>query len=169
MLITIREAIAADAEQVIAHVKRLALEPDRMILHAPGEFQVTVEQERALSTEYAASDNSTYLVAEVEGYVVGILSCQGSKRQANHHTASLGISVERERRGCGVGTALMETLVTWAHTTSVIQRLELSVFAHNAPAIRLYQKFGFVEEGRHHKAYWRDGHFIDSLTVARLL
>lgn len=43
---TIREAVPADAEQIIAHIQRIAEEPDRTILLGPGEFQLTAAQER---------------------------------------------------------------------------------------------------------------------------
>ena len=43
---TIREARPADAEQLIAHIQGLIEEPDMNIPLAPGEFNVTVEQER---------------------------------------------------------------------------------------------------------------------------
>ena len=42
---------------------------------------MTAAQERTLLAEYAASDNAIYLVAEVEGHVVGCLSCTGGKRR----------------------------------------------------------------------------------------
>lgn len=166
---TIREATPDDAAQLIAYVQTLDAEPDSMIPRAPGEFQVTVEQERQLLAEYAAKDNSIYLVAEIEGRIVGVLSCDGGTRQATRHNASFGISVAKEERNKGIGTALLSHLVKWAKGTGIIRRLELEVYAHNAPAIHLYRKFEFIEEGQRHNAYWQHGECIDGVLMARQL
>jgi putative acetyltransferase len=47
-------------------------------------------------------------------------------------------------------------------------RLELYVYARNAPAIALYEKLGFAHEGKR-AAFIRDGDaFLDDLVMARL-
>jgi RimJ/RimL family protein N-acetyltransferase len=166
---TIREAQPDDAEQIIAHVQRLANEPDTTIPLAPGEFQVTVEQERRLLSGYLEADNSIFLVAEIDGQIIGVLNCDGGKRQANRHAASTGMSVAKEWRNKGVGTALKLYLIEWAKGTGIIKRLEAEIYAHNAPNIHLHQKLGFVEEGRRRNAYFQHGRFIDSIIMTRLL
>lgn len=165
----IREATATDAEQIISHVERIAAEPNRMIARAPGEFQYTPEQERQILAEHAAAENSIYLVAEVENRIIGVLNCKGGMRQATRQTASIGISVDAQWRGQGIGTALMRRLLEWAQSSAVLHRIELEVYAHNATAIRLYQKFGFVEEGRRREAYFLNEGFVDGVLMARLL
>ena len=165
----IREAKPDDAAQLITYIQRLDAEPDSMIPRAPGEFQFTVEQERKLLAEYLAADNSAYFVAEVEGRIVGILSCDGGRRQATRHNASFGMSVVSEERNNGIGTALLSHLIKWAKDTGILSRLELQVYAHNAPAIHLYRKFDFIEEGKRQSAYFQHGKFIDGLLMARKL
>ena len=49
-----------------------------------------------------------------------------------------------------------------------LKRLELTVYVDNAPAIRVYEKFGFVIEGTHRMHAFRDGVFVDSHLMARL-
>ena len=165
---TIREATPDDAEELVTTIHRLDAEPDSMLPRAPGEFLMTVAAERALLAEYAASDNSVYLVAEEGGRIVGSLSCTGGSRLASRHCADFGVSVAREKRGRGVGTALLTRLIEWAEANAVIRRVELEVYAHNAPALHLYRKFGFAEEGRRRRAYFQHGGFIDAVVMARL-
>ena len=43
-----------------------------------------------------------------------------------------------------------------------------SMHTQNEPAIALYRKFGFVEEGRHRGFALRDGEYVDALAMARL-
>jgi RimJ/RimL family protein N-acetyltransferase len=55
--------------------------------------------------------------------------------------------VAADRRGRGVGSALVAAAIDWARAHD-LHKLALGVFPHNEPAIALYRKFGFVEEGR---------------------
>ena len=96
-------------------------------------------------------------IVAVEGdRVVGHLFIQRESHPVTHHVATLGIAVAADRRGRGVGTALMAEAVRWARGAGV-EKLVLSVYPHNTGAIALYRKFGFVEEGRlsrqSHKSY----------------
>jgi len=166
---TIREAAPADAEQIIAHIQRVASEPERTILLGPGEFTLTAAQEREVLSEYGAADNAVYLVVEVDGGIVAVLSCSGGKRRAARHSASFGMSVAQEWRNKGIGTALLGRLVEWAEDSGIIRRLDLEVWAHNAAALHLYRKFGFVEEGRRREAYFLNGRFVDGILMARRL
>lgn len=58
-----------------------------------------------------------------------------------------GTLVAADRRGRGVGSALVAAAIDWARAHD-LHKLALGVFPHNEPAIALYRKFGFVEEGR---------------------
>ena len=50
-----------------------------------------------------------------------------------------------------------------------IKRIELYVYCRNAPAIALYEKFGFAVEGRR-KAFIREGNeYLDDFVMARVL
>jgi RimJ/RimL family protein N-acetyltransferase len=59
----------------------------------------------------------------------------------------LGMFVAADRRGRGVGSALVAAAIEWARGRG-LHKLSLEVFPHNEAAIALYRKFGFVEEGR---------------------
>ena len=113
--------------------------------------------------------NSHQLVALIDGRQVGnagLFPAHQSPRRA--HAAHFGISVHDDFQGRGVGTALTQALVELADGWTPYTRLELTVFADNARAIALYQRFGFVEEGRHKGYVLRDGEYVDALCMARL-
>ena len=44
----------------------------------------------------------------------------------------------------------------------------LRVYADNAPAIALYEKFGFEIEGTHRRFAYRNGEYVDAHIMARL-
>jgi hypothetical protein len=73
----IREAVQADAKSIIAHIQRLTKESSIGIPLAPEEFNSTLEEEQKTLSEYAVSDNSIFLVAEVDGQIIGVLECKG--------------------------------------------------------------------------------------------
>ena len=49
--------------------------------------------------------------------------------------------------GQGIATVMMEEMLDWVAEYSTLSRVELEVVAVNKKARRLYEKFGFVEEG----------------------
>ncbi len=108
------------------------------------------------------------LVAVLDGKVVGNLSLATSNRPRRKHAASIGMGVNDQFAGRGVGTALMAACVDMADNWLNLVRLELSVFHDNAPAIGLYTKFGFEQEGVYKHYGFRDGEYVDALTMARI-
>jgi putative acetyltransferase len=62
------------------------------------------------------------------------------------HGASLGMAVQREWQGQGVGSALLQAMLDLADNWLGLHRVELTVFTDNAAALALYRKYGFVEE-----------------------
>ena len=78
------------------------------------------------------------------------------------------IGVLAHAAGRGIGTGLLRHAKDWA-TSRGLHRLELTVMAHNARAIRLYERMGFTVEGRRSECLIVNGQFIDELTMAILL
>jgi putative acetyltransferase len=104
-----------------------------------------------------------------EGEVVGQLGLHTwPKRARRRHAGSLGMAVRADWQGQGVGTRLMEAAVDLADKWLNLRRLELEVYVDNAPAIRLYEKFGFKIEGAMVDYAFRDGEYIDTHVMGRI-
>src|SRR5207253_2138070 len=127
MSVTIREGRPEDAERTIAYLQELAAEPDIDLPVAPGEFNISVEEEVKFIEEHRDADNSILLVVEADGRIVGVLNCKGGNRKANRHATLLGISLHKDWRDQGIGYELMERAVEWARGTGIVTRIELSV------------------------------------------
>ena len=47
-----------------------------------------------------------------------------------------------------------------------VRKLELHVFPHNAPAIALYESYGFAREGYRKAHYRRGDEYVDAILMA---
>jgi RimJ/RimL family protein N-acetyltransferase len=170
---TIREATEDDAEKLIAYLVELSKEPDIPLPLTPGSVTLTLEQEREYLHSHLEPENSTYLVAEAEGEIIGVFHCTGYNqeltRKMTQHCGEMGVSVRKDWRNQGVGTALMKRGLDWARSVSLIKRIQLEVFTDNERAIHIYKKLGFEVEGRRRRAFLRNGTFIDSFLMALLI
>jgi len=109
------------------------------------------------------------LVAELDGEIVGTAGLHPvGPAQRRKHVMVLGISIAKHAHGKGVGTSLMRALIDYADRWAGVLRIELTMYPDNERAIALYRKFGFEHEGRHRAYALRDGHYTDTLTMARL-
>lgn len=69
-----------------------------------------------------------------------------------HKKAEYGIFIgEEDARGRGIGTAAAKMMVQYCFEEEGLHKVFLRAFAHNAQAIRSYEKAGFVQE-----AYLKD-------------
>lgn len=68
---------------------------------------------------------------------------------------------EAEFRRMGYGSQALNMLLRYAFGELNLYRVTAVVPAYNQGAVRLFQKFGFVEEVRRRKALHRDGEFWD--------
>lgn len=113
------------------------------------------------------SPRDVHIVAEMAGRVVGAAGLRPFYgRRA--HAAEFWIGVNEEFSGRGIGRQLLAALIDTADNWLNILRIEMTVFVDNARAIALYERFGFVIEGTHRAASFRDGAFVDVHCMARL-
>lgn len=99
--------------------------------------------------------------------VVGLVGLHVRKLPRERHSAVLGIMVHTDFHGKGVGSRLMEAVIDLADNWLLLKRVGLTVFPDNSPAIKLYEKFGFVVEGTMKYASTRRGKLADLLLMAR--
>jgi RimJ/RimL family protein N-acetyltransferase len=164
----IRKATPDDAAALIEHVNRVVEESPFLLLE-PGEFDYTVEQEQKMIADANASDNNLFLVALVDGRVIGVLTCFAGKRRSARHAVTLGISIRQAWCGRGIGRRMLQAAIDWAKSTGVVRRIELQVFTENRRAIRLYEEVGFVHEGHRRGSARRNGQPIDDYIMALTL
>ena len=109
------------------------------------------------------------LVAEVADRVVGNLGLNVYPNPRRRHAGYIGMGVHDAYAGRGVGFALLQAALDVADNWVNLRRIELTVFADNEAALKLYRRTGFVEEGRMTAYAFRDGEYVDALAMVRQL
>lgn len=110
------------------------------------------------------------LVAEHRGEVVGYVTVppKGGFDEQAHVFGLFNLIVSAKVRRLGVGTALM-----LAAERFVLERggrkISLTVLATNGPALTLYERHGYVIEGRRIAESLIDGHYVDDILLAKHL
>jgi ribosomal protein S18 acetylase RimI-like enzyme len=90
----------------------------------------------------AAFELDATIVATVGADVIGGIWIDGRSSDSGE----IGMLVARDRRGRGVGTALVAAAIEGGRERG-LHKLSLGVFPHNDAAIALYRKPGFEVEG----------------------
>jgi len=121
----------------------------RALADAPDAFGTRLREDEARAPEswqerLSASSAATFL-ATLDGEDVGL--AVGADYDGREGTAGLfSMWVAPEARGSGVGSLLVDAVVSWAREAAYA-RVVLDVADDNAAAIRLYERKGFERTG----------------------
>jgi ribosomal protein S18 acetylase RimI-like enzyme len=109
--------------------------PERDIIYLP-ELQVYV-------VDFGKKDSDICLVAEVDNKIVGAawVRIMDDYGHVDEETPSFAISLYKDYRNCGIGTALMQNMLAVLKERGYTQT-SLSVQKENY-AVKMYQKVGF--------------------------
>ena len=115
----------------------------------------------------ANTTNFYSLVAvDASGTLLGQLGFERFESPRRQHVINFGMAVIAAAQDQGIGSALIEAMLDLAVNWLAIKRIELEVYTDNEPAIRLYQKMGFVIEGTAKNYAFRDGELVDAHLMA---
>jgi len=152
----VRPADPSDAEALVRLAESVSAEPEGWLISANGEWRSVGDERRYLKALRRYPNAAVFVAERGDGEIVGRMSLARDTHPASAHVADLGLMVAKDARRHGIGRALLEAAVEWAHGTG-IRKLELHVFPWNEPAIRLYERFGFEREGYRRGQYRRAG------------
>jgi RimJ/RimL family protein N-acetyltransferase len=155
----VRPAVPGDADALVELGRDVAAEPELWLT-----YDRTRGDERRNVRGVQRDANVLVLVAESDDGIVGRLSIARDRSPLSRHVAEFGLMVAAGARRQGVGSAMIEEAIAWARGLGIL-KLELTVFPHNAPAIALYKKLGFREEGLLHRRYLIDGRYLDAMLM----
>ncbi|HDX9590997.1 TPA: GNAT family N-acetyltransferase [Bacillus pseudomycoides] len=164
----IREATESDAAEILC-IRRSIISQNDFFIPTSEEFHVDIEAQREKTITNSQQGDVTF-VAEDGGRIVGFLVFTRNSMKRLNHTGLFGMGILEDYRNQGVGTKLLSQLIGWAKTQEGIEKICLGVFSTNERAIKVYEKFGFKEEGREKRQIkFEDGRYADNVLMALYL
>jgi RimJ/RimL family protein N-acetyltransferase len=167
--VIIRTGVPSDAEALLECARAYMNDGEGQVWE-PGEFTPTEEAERQWITQLFKNPKEILIVAEVEGQIVANLDFHAATRRRRMHVGGFGLSCLPKYRGLGIGSLLIQEMLKWAKSTGHFEKVNLNVLSNNPRAIGLYEKFGFIEEGRRLKEFkYTDGSYADEINMGLFL
>jgi RimJ/RimL family protein N-acetyltransferase len=130
-----------------------------------GELPIDWEARRPQWESSLADPRWLVVMALVDDVIVGHIAAE----HEFHGRVSFGMGIVEAHRSSGLGTKLLAVVIGWAKQRGA-HKVTLEVWSHNTRAIGLYEKFGFVIEGRFRRHWTRnDGSIWDSVAMGLVL
>lgn len=112
------------------------------------------------------STDRFYWIVEDDGRFIGLIRMD--EYDPLNRSIRVGADVSSEVRRKGYGLRIYRGILSYCFQYLGIHRIWLLVLATNEPALALYEKVGFKEEGRMRNAIWRGGRWIDYIMMSIL-
>lgn len=162
--VILRNARPEDSAALIENLRTTSAETPYLI-REPEEITITEEQENQFIQAKIDAERELMLVAFIDGKHIGncsLMSIAPYKRYS--HRCDVAIALYKEFCGCGIGKAMLQTVLDVAKNIGY-EQVELEVMAENKDAIAMYEKLGFEKfgtfpdnmkyaEGSYMDAYW---------------
>lgn len=165
-LFRLRPATSDDESSILANIQSVC--DERVYLYTD-EFILTDQWQRLMASPVDESAGYLLLLAEAGKNVIGHLrlfpSWYGAK---GRHVGDLGLTIVKEWRERGIGTAMINYALQWAGRAG-FRKLTASLMATNRRGLNLFSKFDFVEEARRPQQLEIDGQYVDEVMLARFL
>ena len=115
---TIRSAIEKDAKYLSELRLQIDGETENMDREKGEAFIDQAGFERIIETDTKHPRN-LFLVAEVDGQIVGYSRCEGNDLKRFSHKVEFGVGVLKKFWGYGIGKNLMKESISWADSNGI--------------------------------------------------
>jgi len=156
-----------DAAAIVAFYNRVGGQTD-FLSFGKDEYPLDAAAQAAAIGRLKGDPTNLMLLATRGEAIVGIATIGSSPKAKFRHSGELGIVIDRDDWNKGIGTRLITQLLEQLKTNGITSRVSLSTRADN-PAIRLYRRLGFAEEGRGKNAVLEKGVYHDLVLMSMML
>jgi RimJ/RimL family protein N-acetyltransferase len=170
--VTLRPYVDADLPALVRMVADDAVQRLTGSVHTSAAASAdTANTEGQLQTWYATRNEQT---DRLDLMIVdrGTNQCVGevvlNDWSEGNQSCNFRIAIGPDGRDRGLGSEATYMIVEYAFTHLPLHRIELEVYAFNPRAYRVYEKAGFVVEGRRREAFRFDDERIDAIVMSIL-
>lgn len=161
----IRHAIRDDLPEIVSIGNHFILNSNALFETEPDK----VEDKISWLEKFATTGPCQLLVAEENRKVVGYASCSPYRPGPYFSkTAELSVYVLPSEKGKGVGTQLYNAIFDSIKNEG-LHSLVVGIALPNEASIALHRKFGFAEVGVFKEYAMKNGQFISSMWMQRIL
>lgn len=113
-------------------------------------------------------DNTAFAVEQLDtGRLIGVVVLRDATPESGCAVLDIYLG-ERDVWGQGHGTDTIRVICRYGFDVMRLHQITLWVVADNVRALRVYEKVGFVEEGRQRQTFRRDGRWHDMILMGML-
>lgn len=164
--LVIRLARPADRRAIVENINAVCAEE---VYLQSDLFVPTSDWEAVLNGKCGEDPRRLLAIVEVKGQVVGhgrvFPAGFGHK---DRHVADVGIALLAPYRGLGIGTKMLEYMITWATRAGYV-KLTAAVIASNWRALNLFARFMFVQEGVRERQFRIQDRCVGEVLLGRFL
>ena len=167
--VILRNARPEDSAALIEYLRTTSAETPYLI-REPEEITITEEQENKFIQAKIDAERELMLVAFIDGKHIGNCSLMSNAPYKRYnHRCDVAIALYKEFCGCGIGKAMLQTVLDVAKNIGY-EQAELEVMAENKYAIAMYEKLGFEKFGTFpDNMKYADGAYMDAYWMMKKL
>ena len=140
-------------DMLAAHPEAFSSDASEGLARAPESYRSRLGMERP--------DGGQFTLGAWDGaQLIGAIGCERDVRVKVRHIGHIiGMMVRDASQGRGIGRDLLAGCIDEARRAAGLEMLTLTVTAGNVPAIRLYERFGFIRYGSLPRAICVEGRY----------
>lgn len=166
--ITYRTAQESDAGNIVNFFNHIGGESSFMSFEKD-EYALDAKEQAAVIHQFQNDPTNTMLLAMAGDEIAGLSTITSSHKIKSRHDAELGIVVAQKYQGNGIGTKLIQSVISWVKENNITSRISLEVRADNIKAINIYMKLGFIVEGCRKNSTLLNGIYYDDYLMGMML
>jgi RimJ/RimL family protein N-acetyltransferase len=99
---------------------------------------------------------------------IGYIALGTVKGMEHSRCAEISLQIKAEEQGKSYGTEAIQWCLAWAFLHAGLHRVRIVCFSYNTGAKALYEKLGFILEGRQRECLWHAGGWHDFIEFGML-
>ena len=163
--VLLRSSAIGDGRAVHTYLKALGDATEFILTHA-GDLPTLGAIEERIDLVAQGKFYSLVVIDQNSDEVIANASYTFSPRAKLAHVANLGIGVLPDWQGLGLGSLVLERSIEDMKLNPQIHKLELTTMVGNDHALKMYERVGFVVEGRKLRSIRQpDGEYRDEILM----